>query len=1187
MRSNNKIKLLALFLCGIMSLSFFACDIGGGEETTPETNEVTTEAQTEKPTEETTTAPNETTVIEETSAEETSAEESSSEESSVEETSAEETTIEETTAEETTAEETTAEETTTEEVTTEEEETTYEEVTGDYTNPTGISYAGAKLDEDAFVFTTNNIDESKAVEKTAAEMLALLEKKDGVKAGEVYKVTEPLAFASDKTYYGNLAAIIAEGGVTFKNASGTTVRELIIKGSITFENSAQITLYQVDVKGGNVGIKVDSASSEVMIRGSIVTATDTAIDSKGADISVYQSKLVAKTGIASTGTDFTVQSTIIEAEKTGITSSGRYFIARNNTITISDTKNGIGIEMTSGSYNSMAALNIINDVQTSINVTGAYNCAVELNRTITIKGSNNTHFYVIKNRLGGDIELKNNKYIIADGNTFQKDNRKHNTILQGNTEVNGDNMHDTDARLDYGADEDLLPHTNVDQFTNMEVRTKITDLASSNTQTYSTYVKGESTWNKIVIVPPGVYVTSATTILTSKESNTDIYAYGSKLVLTQTFGGYNLIKIDRGENINISGFTGSVDRSTCGQVHIVATDPDTKTVTAIVSAGFTDGFHYLNSTNPNDCQYNPEFLSKYHPAEDLSDVDAADIYEGSGNIPKDGVTDNGDGTYTIKLNASSVDDFNLTKVGDIFTTRLGFRGQNAIMPNYAKNINFKDLTVFNISNSTTCRVQYSENVTFERYHSSRPRGYEISKETYDKYKAWEEKYDVDLGVYYDEEFGIYRGPDPIWGASSCMEVGQGYTGTKVVSSLLHSTCDDGSNQRGQTGRLAGMVNNGDGTYTVYYKGNVGSVYRSSSYKDYKGTPQTATDVAALEVGNTIVAYTLDGKVLIDDAIVLTEPKIGSPADLHLAHTGTGTKCSECGATVRDGYTYQEMSNSYDPQTGELIFNTKNGSSTVSFKTIIRSVTIDAKYVNEELLDNYDFCLNTDQAEKRVAFDNVSRNSQGVYFDNTLIRDTKSRAILAKAKDVTIKNCTFRNLTLQAIVLGAEEEWAEGTVARNVVIENNVFDNCAATSAYNKKNQSGYDAEPNITPIDIRGLATTKEKLISNATPHAGMVANDFVIRNNKFINTPNKHMICVTGARDVTITGNIFEEREGDGEIIYINCCYNVNVINNKYSDRIEAAFDKGNYNPIADIYNSEKVVVETLKIPEKVTMKP
>ncbi len=1153
---NNKTRLSALILCLFMVLSLFSC-VGENDETQAPTDEVPTEATNEETTNEST---------EETTAGMT--------EDTVNETSEEETDTDEVTIEDNSvSEEITAEETTT-------EETTSEEITGDYSNATGITDAGAKLGEGDFALSVNNIDESKAINKTAAEMLALLAKKDGTSAGEVYRVTEPLTLSSDKKYDGNLSAIIAEGGIVIKNISGTTLRELIIKGSITVENSSEINLYKVDLGGTGTGIIIDENSSDISVLSSIVNATETAIHSNGAVTSVYQSKLTGKNGIISNGTDFAVQSTFIDAEISGIRSSGSYFIAKNNTITVSDTKNGIGIEMTNGSYNSMAALNVINDVQRSISVTDGYNCVIEVNRAITITGSNNKHLYVIKNRLGGELELKNNNYMIADGNTFIKDNRYHPVILEANSNFNGDNMHDINARLEYGADEDLLPHTDLDQFTNMEIRTKITDLSSAQTQNYSSYIKDAATWNKIVIIPPGLYTTSVTTLLEDKQSDTDVYAYGSKLMLTRTWGDYNLFKVDNAENINVNGFTGGIDRPSCGQIYIVGVDAANRKLTAIVGAGFVEGFHDLQPSDPEDCGYNDGsgYVTTYHQ----KDGELIN-YGGRGNVQH--VVDNGDGTITVTM--SSVEGCGRIEIGDVFVTRLGYRGQNAIYNSFSSNIKYKDLTVYNISNSTACRVvDLCRDVSFERYHSAKTRGYEISKETYDKYKAYETKYGVDLGVYYDEEYGIYRGPDPIWASSSCMEVGQSYTGTKVVSSLIHSTCDDASNQRGMSSRIAGMVNNGDGTYTVYYKGNL----TTKAIENFTDTTKDSThlvqsEAESLDVGNTIVAYTADGHVLIDDAIVLTAPKKGSPADVHIAHTGTGQNCDECGIKVRDGYAYQELSNTYDPETGALTFNVYSSTSKraqVTWTTTVRSVTIDAKYVNEELLDSYDFCSNTDQHEKRVTLDNVSKNSAGVYFDNVYIEDTLS--VRAKTKDVVIKNCTFKNTS--PLLLGAEAEWGEATVSRNVIVENNLFDGTANVNEYSK--QSGwYDNHPDVTPINIRGIGTTDVSMISNITPHENMLASNIVIRHNKFINSDCNHLISVTGACDVTITDNVFEEREGDGEIVYINGCYNVNVIGNKYSERIQAAFEKGNYNPIADIFNCEHVTIEDLKIPDKVTLKP
>ncbi len=1177
MKRNKLTKIFALLLCGLMTCSLFSCNFEDIEETSPETDEITTEAQTEKPTEETGKTLDETTSEEESS----STDESIEETTTVTETTDEEASTEETSVEETTIEETTAEETTSEEKTTE-EETTYEEVTGDYSNATGIGAAGAFLDDDAFALTENNIDESKAVTKTADEILALLSSKDGMKAGEVYKVTEPLILASDKTYYGNLAVIIAEGGVVINDISGMTLREVIIKGSITVENSSEINLYKLDIKGGNTGITVDDKSSEISVLSSIVSATDIAIDSKGAFVSVYQSKLVAKTGIVSIGTDFTVQSTLINAEKTGITSSGRYFIARNNTITVNDTKNGIGIEMAKGSYNSMAALNVINDVQRSIDVKESYNCVVILNRAITIKASNNTHFYMIKNRMGGELELINNKYIIADGNSFIEDQRYHPTVLEGNTEVNGDTMHDVNARLEFGADEELLPHTDPDQYLQMERREKITDLASTSNFNYGTYVRDAATWNKIVIVPPGAYKISSTVTITNYQSDSYIYSYGA--YLEATFSTGMVWNVYGASNVSVNGLTTGHTRSSCGQIHILAVDKANNKLTAVVSAGFVDGFDILASSVPGDVGYNPGFYSMFHQSKDGDRIGIKDIYGGSGQIQSISVND--DGTYTV--NMSSV---TYIEAGDVFSTRLGHRGQTAVRTDYSDNVKYKDLTVFALANAVVKRSTWSKGVVCERYHAVPHNGYEITKEEYEKYLALEEKYSVDLGVYYDEEREIYRGHYPVLGGSGSLEAENCYDGIKLICSKLEATFDDGSNQRGTSSRIAGMVNNGDGTYTVYYKGNWSSIHQSENSKIPSVTSLELHACAPLEIGDTIVAYSSDGRILINDATVLTNPVAGSPEGLHLAHKGD-LYCDECGKLIHSGTWSHEMNTRYDHTTGALSFDTPrskgySGSEYLTWNTTIYSVKIDAKYVNEEIIGDYDFCTNDYINTRRVALDNISKNCAGILFDNVLMENIKSRGLLAKTKDVTIKHSTFRNLTMQALVFGPEAEWAESTISRNVLVENCLFDNCAATNEHERNNSIGYNAQPNMTPIDIRGVGVVDESVVSEIQPHEKMLANNFVIRHNKFINAQSDHLICVTGACDVTITENVFEEREDKGEIIYINGCYNINVINNKYSERLQAAFDSGNYAPIADIYNCEYVKIEGLKIPDKVTFKP
>ncbi len=902
----------------------------------------------------------------------------------------------------------------------------------------------------------------------------------------------------------------------------------------------------------------------------VIIAED-GIETGGENVSLYKCKLISDNGIISSFDGFTLRECEIESDSVAVLSSGKYFAARNNTI----ISHGIGIRMTGGSYNSMAAQNTINS-EIGVYVDGGYNCVVILNDTQNIICENNTHIYVIKNNLSGNIELKNNKYLICDENTVGGD-----VIGIGNTHINGDNLNDIGARLEFGVNEELIPHTDNDQFTGMERREFAADIEYGSNITLNDYLREESCKKNVVIIPPGAYTVCKRCDLERESSNTDIYAYGAYFEAVYTHN--SVLHINECENVTVNGITIGHTRSCCGQVHVVAKDSDKKKLTAIVSAGFKDGFLSLKSTDTDDEGYNAGSLNMYHRGE-------WNPYAGGGAIKS--IQDNNDGTYT--LNLSGTVECDRINVGDIFVCRLARRGFDTVRTDRSTNVRYKDLTVYPVSNSATCRVTWSREVSFERYHSSVPSGYVITKEIFDRYKLWEAEYGVELGVYYDSERELYRGPAPLWGGTGGMEVMDSYEGATVISSKIEALCDDGSNQRGTSSRVAGIVDNCDGTHTVYYKGNYSKIQQIEYSRMTDRSTFNLSSCAPLEIGDTIVAYTADGKVLIKDAKVLTSPVVGNPDGLHMAHSGSGQFCDICGAKIYDdGETYHEMNTVYDNVSGRLSFDARRrigfgGSEYVTWNTTVYSVKIDSKYVNKALTGEYDFCLNTYfDPMKRVLLDNVGKNCADFTFDNVLMENIKSRGILAKTKGVTVKNCTFRRLTLQALVLGPEEEWSESTISRDILVENCIFDNCAATNAYSKEHRSGPDSEPNITPIDIRGIGITDEQTISKIKPHANMLANNFVIRHNKFINTPNKHMICATGACDITVTDNIFEEREGDGEIIYINGCHNVNVIKNKYSERLQALFDVGSHSLAADIYNCEYVKFENLNIPEKVTLKP
>ncbi len=1052
-----------------------------------------------------------------------------------------------------------------------------EEFNGEYSNGNGIGYAGAQLTNDSFALKNHKIDESKAVNITASELLALLENKNGAKLGEVYRVTGALTLESDKTYYGNMAAIIASDGIIIKNVSGTNIRDLLVIGSVVIENSADINLYKVDIKGGNVGISIDDKSSQIAVLSSVVTAADTAISSKGAVVSVYQSRLEANTGIISTGTDFTVQSSIIKAGEFGIKSSGRYFIARNNTITVKDIENGVGIDMTKGSYNSMAALNVINNVQRSINVTDGYNCEVILNRVIIITASNNTNFYMIKNRLGGKIELRNNKYIIADENTFIEDGKEHPTISEGNTEMNGDNITDITARSEYGVNEDLLPHTNDEQFVGMERRNNVTDLEYSSSYNCNSYLTSTAKSDRIVILPPGAYSVPSTLWIDGAHSDTDIYAYGA-YVEGDSYG--RLVQFNGAENINFRGLTWGYSLPPAGQIHIVEKLGNNKLL-AISSPYYPTGFGKLAGT-----------VSTPRGEEALTFWSAGSVWREDGEYAyKDyagySIADNGDGTFTITLSnlngVMAADEYADTQVGDVWTCRLEVSRIESVRVVNSKSIHFKDVTCHGYGNATHWRNQTVEDISYERAHASPNAPFIIDKETYDKYVAYGEKYGVDFGVYIDEQ-GRYRGGIQRTGGTGTMEVQNATGGVNLTSCTLESMFDDGSNQRGTVSRLAGYEKNADGSYTVYFKGSLSSVYHTSEWSKVEKSEQTPGGTATVKKGDLLFAYASNGAVLFDGAVALGDAVAVSGVDYHFAHTdadGDWT-CDECGEKIFKSSTsyYQPKNVNYDKDTGKLTFDVDRAPAyqdrwgAIHYTAQIYSVTVRSEDFNEAALEGYDLCGNGCDPANQFFFNNSSKNCPEFTFDNVLFRAGQARGVLVKTNDVTIKHCTFKDIGHQALKLGQETNWGEGTVPRDVVISNCLFDNNCVF--FDGDYKSGYST------ISIQGLGGAGG-IYENVPLQDTFACSNITIHHNKFVNTPSKYILDAYGARDITISENIFEEREGNGLLMYLNSCLNVTLKDNTYSERFDSYIEKNQIGRLFTAGNFKGLVFEGNAIPDRV----
>ena len=131
----------------------------------------------------------------------------------------------------------------------------------------------------------------------------------------------------------------------------------------------------------------------------------------------------------------------------------------------------------------------------TIALSDCYNCAVILNSACSITVQNNVNVYVIDNKASGDISFTDNNYIIANGNTFGS------LCDKDNENKNGDNITDINFRPEFGANEDIIPHTNKELFVGMPRRKTVVGTELTALQ----YISEGAKAGDVIIVPPGAY----------------------------------------------------------------------------------------------------------------------------------------------------------------------------------------------------------------------------------------------------------------------------------------------------------------------------------------------------------------------------------------------------------------------------------------------------------------------------------------------------------------------------------------------------------------------------------------------------------------------------------------------------------------------------------------------------------
>ena len=966
-----------------------------------------------------------------------------------------------------------------------------------------VAGAGNSWEEEAFANGTYTIDEASAVEKTADEIKAMLADKSVLSAGQVFKVTEPLILDSNTKYYGNLAAIIATEGIVIKDASEIVIKELLLMGNVKIENSTGITLFKMYIESDGVAVSADKTSSTISVKSCVINAANTAVEISAPDSAIYQCSLTAGKAVVSSADNLAMQDNHFIGKSAGIVSSGASCIVKNNIIETTD-KNGIGAKFTKGSYNNLVALNVFKVSNVSIDISEGYNCSIILNSAVCINATNNKNLYIVDNNLGGMMELEGNNYLICDGNRYNAGSTSSinvgYTMSKNNTNVNGDNMHDVDARLDVGADEDLLPHTNKDLFIGMERQSKIRDLTQPKSYPLNGYVRNMAKNSDVVIIPPGAYSVTSTLNIQAAHANTTVYAYGVYQEATKYIKN---LDISSTSNFTIKGLTTGYSLISAGQIHILDKLGNNKFL-VISSAGFGTNFGQLDTSvfSSGGYFFNPGSFTGFTEIGNWGKYTV---------VPNEkGEKVNEDGTFTIELGGKDAAKYySVIQEGSVFACRLNIENDRTVSISNSKNVLLQDTVTYGYGDALCFVIGgTSTGVKFYRHHNLAHSGYEVDKETYDKYEALEEKYGVDLEMYVDE-YGRYRGAASRIGSVDATHITGATQGLTAISTLFENSCDDASNQRGNSSCLHQIIDNHDGTLTLVYKDYLPETYLNSYKNQGRTTLNPGHNVSDFAKGDRIFIYASNGKVFCD-ATVLSAT-----------------------TTLATGYTIYEEDYKYN---GEVIH--------MNWTSTLKGVTVRKTDVDMSAIEGYELGISSPKMETKIIVDNLSRNSVNFTFDNCMVRNNRGRFVV-KTRDALITNCTFNNNSMAGVVMSCESSWGESSVPYNVTVTKCLFDGTSQTLNY--ENNTKYAA------VAVEGLGSGGVGKEVNVTAET-IPCKNITITNNVFRNVPNNYYVTVSAAQNVTIMNNVFESRSTDnakkvGKAIYVNGCMDICISNNTYSE--------------------------------------
>lgn len=962
--------------------------------------------------------------------------------------------------------------------------------------------AGAALDgtgdsipDRSPILSEKTYDEAAAIELPAARFFRQIEFN-----GSVYRATNdvivPLAETTDKTYDGRGTVMILPLGILIEDCQSLTFKNLTIVGDVTIASS-DIIFENVHFTGK---VTVDGDAKNVLFNSCRLTA----LANDGQSTAVINS-CVAFTGvgIANTGKNLYIQNCRLTGTGTAISSTGAGLDVRTSTVETS--ADGIGVEIKDKtSVNCIVSLSVIRGTQKSVVLDDVLNTAVVRNSLTSVYATANKNIYICDNAMGGRIVSENNNYFLADGNAYPADGLDHRAVVAGNENTNGDTLTDVNARLEVGANEELLPHVDKDLFVGMERKASVREPGRNTESAVYEYMMRHAAADDYVVVAPGVYSTTGPVQLNATHNNTTIYAYGVYVEAVE-YADRNYaeghIRVKGASNISFKGLSVGFEQPSCGQVYVLEKLGGSK-VRAVAGAGFWNEF----------CNSGSAFMTTTEFG-----LQRAGTFNGLGDYFVTGVQKNGDGTMTISMTSTA---YEAVKKGDILTCRLG-GSATVISTNSSKDILYEDFTLYGYGRCFAFyEYQGTGGVTYNRVLDTNRTGDVIDEATYDLYTELQNKYGVDLEISIDELPNgelRFRGSPAHISSIDGVHNDSGAAGSTVISSLFEGVCDDMTNQKSTHARLSEYKINGDGTVTIVYKGNLSNFV----YSD-KGTSATWGGYCApFKKGHRVFIYTSDGQLVCDG------PALSASA----SYASITSVCE--GVNPKENLRY--------------------------------AVTVSAEHFHEKALEGFDLTDDHYKPDEKVLVDNMSQGSFGFRLDNVLVQNTERSGVRAKAAGGVVQNCTFRNVAKTATSMVFEIWWGESGVASDYTFEKNLIDNTGyahdAPTIDDPKDSYRY------TPICIMGLGGYEldedHMLFKNIVIRDNKFVNRYLGHYNHAIYARAAANLIVTGNDFGTSP-----EEDGLKtfcKVVYLDRVVNVELSDNTYSPYVDPTLDLPNYLLVVD----------------------